>query len=584
VDPTPFGKYLLLERLAAGGMGEVFLAKGGSRGVERFFAIKRILSHFAESDHFIEMMFNEAKITITLHHPNIAQVFEFGEIEDHFFLAMEYVEGLSLHQVIGRGRQSGEELRIPDVVYVIMQLAKALDYAHNKRGPKGEPLNIIHRDISPHNILLDEKGSVKLIDFGVAKAASNRIQTDASTIKGKIPYMSPEQAGGLGIDARSDLYAVGIVLFECLTYERLYPSRDTFETFRQVQTGDVRNWREKIHDDVPACVVDILDKTLQADREDRYANAAELEKALAKALHEIAPGYTAHGLEETLGRLDVQAEERKDKLRDFADLAMPDDVEPMPLPASPTTGEWGEPTTGTMDEEMPTKALIVGREPEPVAHEGGSKLPLVAAVVAVVLAVGAAVGFAIQPSDAPPPPIPDAPPIPEAPAVEATQVALLSKPDGATVSVNGQLKGATPMKLEVKSSELPLELRFEKEGFEPETVTLDAAALDEPVGVVLTEKKRRPAARPRPIATEPKPTPKPVATTAPASKECVTILVDPWAHVRVGGKKVGTTPIQCLKMSVGTHKVVLENPALGAKRTVSVEVRAGVTSKIFERL
>ena len=168
--PILLGKYLLLERLAAGGMGEVFLARAGAKGFERFFALKRILAQHAESPEFVQMLMNEARISVKLVHPNIAQVFEFGQIEASFFMALELVEGLSLNAIIRRAREQRLSIRPADAVWIAVQICRALHYAHNKRDDDGHDLQIIHRDISPHNILVDEGGSVKLIDFGIAKA------------------------------------------------------------------------------------------------------------------------------------------------------------------------------------------------------------------------------------------------------------------------------------------------------------------------------------------------------------------------------------------------------------------------------
>jgi serine/threonine protein kinase len=198
VKPEPFGQYTLVERLAAGGMSEVFLAKAGRQGFERLLAVKRILAQHVDSDEFVRMLVNEARISVQMNHPNIAAVFEFGSIGRHLFWAMEYVEGLSLNTMIKRGRERVSKIPAANAVFTAMPVLRALHSAHTKTDPSGAPLKIVHRDVSPQNVLLDEAASVKLIDFRVARASENLVQTDASSVKGKIPYMSPEQAKGRG--------------------------------------------------------------------------------------------------------------------------------------------------------------------------------------------------------------------------------------------------------------------------------------------------------------------------------------------------------------------------------------------------
>src|SRR5678809_1603796 len=191
--PIQFGKYYLLDRINVGGMAEVWRAKAfGVEGFERLLAVKRILPNIAEDEEFITMFIDEAKIAVQLQHANIAQIFDLGKVDESFFIALEYVHGRDLRSIFDRMRNKGESLPIAMACYVTMQVCEGLDYAHNKRDGQGRELNLVHRDISPQNVLIGYEGEVKLIDFGIAKAAGKASKTQAGILKGKFGYMSPE--------------------------------------------------------------------------------------------------------------------------------------------------------------------------------------------------------------------------------------------------------------------------------------------------------------------------------------------------------------------------------------------------------
>ena len=191
--PIPFGKYLLLERVNVGGMAEVFKAKAfGVEGFERLVAVKRILPSIAEDQEFITMFIDEAKIAVQLTHANVAQIFDLGKVSDSFFIAMEFVRGKDLRAIFDRVRKRGETVPVPMACYCIMKVCEGLDYAHNKKDAASRPLNLVHRDVSPQNVLISYDGEIKLIDFGIAKAANKAGKTQAGILKGKFGYMSPE--------------------------------------------------------------------------------------------------------------------------------------------------------------------------------------------------------------------------------------------------------------------------------------------------------------------------------------------------------------------------------------------------------
>jgi eukaryotic-like serine/threonine-protein kinase len=212
--PMPFGKYLLLDRVAVGGMAEVFAAKTfGVEGFESLLAIKRILPTMVEDDEFITMFIDEARIAAMLSHANLVKIYDLGKFEDTYYIAMEYISGRDVRLLIDKFRKKGQPVPIPMAIFVMSKIAEGLDYAHRKKDAQGRDLHIIHRDISPQNVLISYEGEVKIIDFGIAKAAGRIQKTQAGILKGKFGYMSPEQVRGIPIDHRSDLFSAGVVLY-----------------------------------------------------------------------------------------------------------------------------------------------------------------------------------------------------------------------------------------------------------------------------------------------------------------------------------------------------------------------------------
>jgi serine/threonine protein kinase len=222
--PRPFGPYTLLRRVAVGGMAEVYVGKtAGIGGFEKLVAIKVIHPRYAEDEHFVKMLVEEAKISVLLTHVNIAQTFDLGQAEDTYYIAMELVEGVDGYRVMRKVTDLKKALPIDVCVYVVSEMCNGLDYAHRKRDPQTQqPLGIVHRDISPQNVLISFAGEVKIVDFGIAKAASRSEHTEAGVIKGKYYYMSPEQEWGDPMDHRSDVFSTGVVLYELLTGRMLY--------------------------------------------------------------------------------------------------------------------------------------------------------------------------------------------------------------------------------------------------------------------------------------------------------------------------------------------------------------------------
>jgi serine/threonine protein kinase len=358
---TPFGKYLLLERISVGGMAEVFKAKSfGVEGFEKVVAIKRILPSMAEDAEFIEMFIDEAKIAGQLSHANICQIFELGEIEGSHFISMEYISGKDVLQIGNRFRKLRQRMPPPMVAFIIAKVCEGLDYAHRKRDASGRALQIIHRDVSPQNVLVSYEGEVKIIDFGIAKAAVRSGRTQAGVLKGKFGYMSPEQVRGLPLDRRTDLFAIGTLLWETLSGERLFSHDSDFSTLEKVRNAEVPSLSAKVPGLAPE-LEQIVMKALAREVDDRYQWANEIQEDLQRFLNKQDPTFTAKQLADWMkDAFDTELTREKQLLDEYKKITgitpapqfppspPPPPVRrsqpiaaaaPMPVPSESTSGE-----------------------------------------------------------------------------------------------------------------------------------------------------------------------------------------------------------------------------------------------------
>ncbi len=287
--PKQIGRYQILDRLAVGGMAELFKAKlEGNLGFEKLVAIKKILPHLADDRSFVEMFIDEARITAQLDHPHIVQVFELGTDSDTPYIAMQYVDGLDVLALLRECARA--QIRLPaDLAALIARdVLDALDYAHHATDTRGRPLGIIHRDISPGNVLLSWRGDVKLTDFGIARAAERRHKTEAGTLKGKYGYMSPEQVSSGEVDPRSDLFSVGILLAEMVMARRLFTSTNDLDILLMVR--DARLDRlHKYASEFPVELRVLTVRALQRRPEDRWQSAAQFRDALDEWIVRTTP-------------------------------------------------------------------------------------------------------------------------------------------------------------------------------------------------------------------------------------------------------------------------------------------------------
>lgn len=290
-DPGRFGKYTLIDRIAVGGMAEIFLARqAGLEGFEKLIVIKRIRPHLSKQSSFVKMFLNEAKLAAQLNHPNIVQIYDLGKIGESYFIAMEYIFGRDMRRIIPKADSMGIPFPMVYALKIASSVCEGLYYAHQKTDLYGNPLNIVHRDITPENIFVSFDGTVKVLDFGIAKAANQIEQTRAGEIKGKLSYMSPEQCMGKPLDQRSDLFSLGVVLYEWLTGFKLFTGESEVAILKSITEGKIYR-PSYFKADIPEGVENILMKALEKDRDRRYQTAWDFQYDLDQFLsqYEFTP-------------------------------------------------------------------------------------------------------------------------------------------------------------------------------------------------------------------------------------------------------------------------------------------------------
>jgi serine/threonine protein kinase len=454
---TRIGSYEILHQIARGGMAEIFLAR--QIGLERFeelVVLKKILPELAANEHFVRLFLDEARLSASLEHPNIAAVYDIGTVDGNYFFTMELVRGQDLRAILRRTAAADLRLPIEHAVQIGRHIASALHYAHEHRNPDGVVLEVVHRDVSPSNIVVSYSGTVKLLDFGVARAATRTIKTQTGALKGKISYMSPEQARGAALDRRSDLFSLGIVLWELVTTRRLFKADSDFDTLQQIVHDPIAR-PSATRADCPLELERIIMKTLAREKAERYQTAQELQLDLEELAREHKLGQSSVALGTYTRELfadEVKAWEEAETLVTASDPATPrarDELSKLLSLIEPPVGG-GDFASGEHDSvafaatalspprPMP-KAAASDSTTAPVAPAApSSRGPAIAAIAAIVLVAIGGVLFYVETrsrSD-------DAPP----PAPSTAELELASTPPGAAIYVRGEPTGlVTPAKL-----------------------------------------------------------------------------------------------------------------------------------------
>jgi serine/threonine-protein kinase len=374
------GRYELLQPLGIGGMAEVFKARTqGPGGFERQVVIKRILPGHTEDPEFVRMFIDEAKILGMLHHPNVVQVYDFGEDEGRLFLALEYVDGPSVSRVLRALRAANRKMPPAVAAYLCREVCRALDYVHGLRGAEGELLNVIHRDVTPSNIVLTSTGGVKLLDFGVAKFKSAKQLTKAGTVKGKPAYLAPEQLQGKTIDGRVDLFALGIVLHEMLSLEHLFAGDSDLITVKKIMEMEIPPPSAKRSDVVPA-LDRIVMKALARDRDARYSSAAEMARELDDFV--LASQLHMEEVVEFIREIESELNQRRPNR-----VALPVERDAVKMKGGGEVGKRAEATQ--KDFALVVRMWTMGR-----LLWGGPRPAVI--MVAVLVAIGAALGLGLR--------------------------------------------------------------------------------------------------------------------------------------------------------------------------------------------
>jgi serine/threonine protein kinase/Tfp pilus assembly protein PilF len=310
-EPAKFGKYLLLDRIAVGGMAELYRAMiTGAEGFEKLIAIKKLLSHLTAQENLVNAFVEEAKLAALLQHQNIVQIYDFGSMDGDYFIAMEHLFGKDLRLIVDKSEERGRPLSLEYVLYIASRVCEGLDYAHHLRDLEGKPLHIIHRDISPPNIFITYEGEVKIVDFGIAKAATQNTATVEGVIKGKVSYMSPEQAGGESIDQRSDIFSTGILIYEMLTGTRMFEG-EPLQILPKVCEAEFEPL-DQVVEELPPELYEVVHRALAKDPDQRYQSSGDMLSDLEECMHKNELRATARGLSQYMRELfeeEIAAEE-----------------------------------------------------------------------------------------------------------------------------------------------------------------------------------------------------------------------------------------------------------------------------------
>ena len=457
---TQLGKYEIERRIETGGMAEIYLARArGTAGFEKLVVLKRILPNVAEDPTLVQMFLDEARLAATLQHPNIADVYDVGEVAGTYFFTMEYVHGQDLRAIRGVARKNGDSVPMSIALAIVHGIAAALDYAHERQGPDGKLLGLVHRDVSPSNIVVSYDGAVKLVDFGIARVSSGQHKTQTGTLKGKIPYMSPEQTRGLPLDRRSDLFSLGTVLYELTVGRRPFRGESDFEIMDQIVNVGAAPPR-KLAPEYPEDLETIVMHLLERAPSQRYTTADELMHDLDEFIQRHRLWVTSKSLGKYMRTLfadKIQAWEDAEQhgvpLSQHVADSITSKSQKSELVTPPSAYPGLPPRTSSQMDVEPSQVIQPSHVPDvrPASH----RLAWITAV-ALSLVIGGIAGLMLLPKkqkpsaappaeehvqmkpEAPPPP----PPVPEPPPKQPELVAAPVEPPTVKESAAGPAPAA----------------------------------------------------------------------------------------------------------------------------------------------
>ncbi len=540
-------------------MAEIWLARqSGLKGFEKLVVIKRMMTSLERDPEYVDMFLTEARLAAQLSHPNVVQIYELGEEAGSLYIVMEYLDGEDLAVVRRTGQKHG--LPLPDhyTARLLSMAAEGLHYAHTRTGIDGKPLGIVHRDISPQNLIATFDGGIKVVDFGIAKLASN--QTNSGKLKGKLAYMSPEQARGEQLDARSDVFSLGIVLFEVVTRTRFLPRLGDIELLTMIGGNDPLPIPSDRRADLPPGIEPLIQKALARKREHRFQSARELQDALDAWLRERTRHVSAGDLADYLRTVFAR---RIHDRRQLIETAMTTELTPSSarhlsnmVARQAKGGETSSGTSSTRD------------------RMGMKKAAPMAALVGLSLLVLVIAGALIKRSTDAAAPVVEPVKIAEVPAVPPILV-IDTVPMGALLTVDGKERGPSPQTLEqlgIGNHQVVASLS----GYQPAS---RAVALARPGERVMVELALIPIPIPIPAADPVKPVAKPVIRKAPVEASGkLTLKTTPWTTVYLARKKLGDTPLLNVPLPAGRHLLRLVNPEDGSENSIEVEIKSNETT------
>jgi tRNA A-37 threonylcarbamoyl transferase component Bud32 len=591
------GKYEIIKRLATGGMAEIFLARvSGLPGFQKMVVIKRILPQLATKTDFVEMFLDEARIAATLQHPNVVQMYDVGVVDGNYFIAMEYLHGEDVRSLTRTLHRQDRKLPLEHALNIAIGVASGLHYAHEKVGFDGTPLEIVHRDVTPQNIIVTYDGAVKLLDFGIAKASNRFGETRFGTLKGKVPYMSPEQCRGEPLDRRSDIFSLGIMMYELTLGKRLYQGKSDFEVLKQIVEGTVTPPRE-LDPEYPPVLEAIVMRALDKEKDKRYQTARDIQADLegmvrADRLH-VSPITLTRFMEEIFG-LKIEAWREAQK----RGVSLGEHLEKLPLPAENALAdddleEIGETQAREAEriaaeraafrKRIEREASTSGVRDAPVAREAVTRAerspdedfvikppprraPLWAMIGAAVVAAAAGVVLVMRATHQP-----VAPEVVTATAPVAAS-ATTAPPAAPTV---------TPLEPRPAEAKAPAEAKTVEPAAAARThrlhkgkhVAAAPATAEAPVLVAA-------APKPAPLAPIQSPDAKkePAAPVKLEGEGTLLLASSPWCNVKVDGVDKGPTPVS-VKLPAGKHTVMLSNPEFKISRTLPVMILPNETTR-----
>jgi TonB family protein len=588
-DGVKFGQYVLVEKIATGGMAEVWKARmRGVEGFQKIVAIKKILPHLSDNQDFIEMFIDEAKLAAQLNHNNIIHIYDLGKIQSSYYIAMEYIDGFDLKTILRRGQERDHPMTVELALFVASKIASALDYAHRKKDFEEREMGLVHRDVSPQNVLISQEGDIKLCDFGIAKAASKASHTQAGALKGKLQYMSPEQAWGRHIDRRSDVFALATVLFEMLTGRKLFTGDNELSILEQVREARVQPPSD-FNDEVTADIDQIVLKALHKDPALRYQTAGEMARDIDAILYSFKPTPTSADLAIYMHRLSTQ------------EPVIPHHQEPAVEAFAPAPAAIASPvalastaaaaTPAPFEPAMATPAAY-GDIPAPVKRK--SSTGLIAAIFGAVIVIGGVVAFVLMPKSEPATPAAGSAVTAKTSAPAPVPAAAAVPGQTATTATTGTASTSTPPVLDPSLVDKEVQRRLDEERKRLEAraqqqasaQTVPPAATTRPAPAPQVT-QTAPASAPPPTQDAPVPepaqqTPQPAADTRPAAQQPAPAPAAPRAREGdlVSAGTPGLIPPRLVRRGTATYPSIARVQKI--EGTVITSVLVSETGQVLE--